>query len=67
VLESAPAPRTTVQSPLVWSASPDWKLDYSNIERLSAEEIARRRAEFDRQKAVATTVRREAAAGAPAD
>jgi hypothetical protein len=35
VLESAPAPRTTVQSPLRWSTDPSWKLDYSNIERLS--------------------------------
>jgi hypothetical protein len=38
----------------VWDAtSPDWKLDYSNIDRLSPEEIARRRAEFDRGKAEA--------------
>lgn len=57
LLESAPAPRTTVQSPLVWSASPDWKLDYCNIDRLSPQEIARRRAEFDRQKEVAKAVR----------
>jgi D-proline reductase (dithiol) PrdB len=57
VLEFAPAPRTTVQSPLRWSDNPDWKLDYSNIERLSAEEIARRRAEFDRQKDIARTIR----------
>jgi glycine/betaine/sarcosine/D-proline reductase family selenoprotein B len=60
VLETAPAPQTTVQSPLRWSASPDWKLDYSNIARLSLEEIARRRAEFDRQKEVARD-RRDAA------
>jgi hypothetical protein len=57
VLETAPAPRTTVQSPLRWSADPAWKLDFSNIERLSPEEIARRRAEFDRQKVIATTIR----------
>src|SRR3989440_12694295 len=57
VLETAPAPRTTVQSPLRWSANPDWKLDFSNIARLSPEEIARRRAEFDRQKELAKTVR----------
>ena len=50
VLESAPAARTTVQSPLRWSASADWKLDYANIERLTAEEIQRRRAEFDKGK-----------------
>jgi D-proline reductase (dithiol) PrdB len=53
VLESAPGPRTTMQSPLRWSDNPDWKLDYSNIAKLSAEEIARRRAEFDRQKELA--------------
>lgn len=63
LLEAAPAARTTVQSPLVWSADPAWKLDYSNIERLSAEEISRRRAEFDRQKEIAKTVREETAVG----
>jgi hypothetical protein len=62
VLETAPAARTTVQSPLRWSADPAWKLDYSNVERLSAEEIARRRAEFDRGKAEAQRIR--AASGA---
>jgi hypothetical protein len=59
VLESAPAPRTTVQSPLLWSPDPSWKLDYSNIERLSPEEIRRRRQEFDRQKEIAKNVRDE--------
>ena len=59
VLESAPAPRTTVQSPLRWSADPSWKLDYSNVERLSPEEVKRRREEFDRQKEIAKTVRDE--------
>jgi len=53
VLEAAPAPRTTVQSPLRWSESAQWKLDYSNVERLSPEELARRRAEFDAGKRVA--------------
>ena len=62
VLETAPAPRTTVQSPLRWSDDPSWKLDYSNIDRLSAEEIRRRRAEFDRQKDIAKTIRDEPAA-----
>ena len=59
VLESAPAPRTTVQSPLTWSASHDWKLDYCNIERLTPEEIARRRVEFDKGKTQAKSVREE--------
>jgi hypothetical protein len=62
VLESAPAPRTTVQSPLRWSSDPSWKLDYSNIERLSPEEIRRRREEFDRQKEIAKNVRDESQA-----
>ena len=57
VLEAAPAARTTVQSPLRWAKDPSWKLDYSNIDRLSAEEIRRRRAEFDKQKEIARTVR----------
>jgi hypothetical protein len=60
VLETAPAPRTTVQSPLAWTASPDWKLDYCNIERLAPEEIRRRRAEFDAGKAQARRAREEA-------
>ncbi len=59
VLEFAPAPRTTVQSPLRWSESPDWKLDYANIERLSADEITRRRAEFDAGKSEARRVREQ--------
>lgn len=53
LLAFAPAPRTTVQSPLRWSASADWKLDYCNIDRLGPEEIARRRAHFDAQKTIA--------------
>ena len=60
VLETAPAPRTTLQSPLLWSDSPDWKLDYCNIERMTPDEIARRRAEFDVAKAQAEQARREA-------
>ena len=57
LLESATGPRTTQQSPLRWSDNPDWKLDYANVERLSAEQVAQRRAEFDRGKAVARDLR----------
>jgi D-proline reductase (dithiol) PrdB len=57
LLESARGPRTTMQSPLRWSDDPAWKLDYSNIQRLSPEEIAARRSEFDRGKAEAKRVR----------
>ena len=61
VLESAPAARTTVQSPLRWSEGSSWKLDYSNIERLSPEEIRLRRQEFDQQKEIAKNIRDRAA------
>jgi D-proline reductase (dithiol) PrdB len=57
LLESAPAARTTVQSPLRWSEDSRWKLDYSNIDRLSPEEVRRLREEFDRQKEIARDVR----------
>jgi hypothetical protein len=60
LLESAPGPRTTMQSPLKWSDDPDWKLDYSNAARMTPEEVAKRRAEFDRQKATARTLREDA-------
>ena len=66
VLETAPAPRTTVQSPLKWSANPDWKRDYSNVERLTAEEIRSRRDEFDKANAHARRVREEAGLSRPA-
>jgi hypothetical protein len=52
LLESAPAPRTTVQSPQRWSEDPSWKLDYSNVDRMTADEIAEKRREFDAVKAV---------------
>jgi len=61
VLETAPGPQTTVQSPLRWSADHGWKRDYSNAAMLSAEELARRRREFDAQKAVARGLRDTAA------
>lgn len=61
VLESAPAARTTVQSPLRWSEDASWKRDYNNIERISPEELARRRRDFDAQKAIATGIRNSAA------
>jgi hypothetical protein len=53
VLETAPLAQTTVQSPLRWSEDASWKLDYNNISQMSPEELARRRAEFDKQKEIA--------------
>lgn len=58
LLEEATTPRMTRQSPLRWSESSDWKLDYCNIERLSAEDIARLRREFDESKSIAAAKRR---------
>jgi len=63
VLESASAPRCTVQSPLRWSDSGLWKLDYCNIERLSPQEIQCRRAAFDAGKTMAKTARDGAQVG----
>ena len=57
VLQSAPAPRTTVQSPQRWSEDVQWKLDFQNIERMPAQEIERRRAEFDKIKEIGQKVR----------
>ena len=53
VLESAPAARTTVQSPLRWKDDASWKLDFSNLDRMTPEQLAERRREFDEIKAVA--------------
>jgi len=61
VLEAAPAAQTTVQSPLRWSADVAWKRDYNNVAALSAEELARRRSEFDAQKEIARGLRESVA------
>src|ERR1700723_979253 len=53
LLETASGARTTMQSPLRWSADASWKLDYNNIAQMSPDELARRRAEFDKQKEIA--------------
>ena len=52
VLESAPGPRTTVQSSQRWSEDASWKLDYHNLAKLTPEEIAEHRKEFEAVKAV---------------
>ena len=61
VLEAAPAAQTTVQSPLRWSADASWKRDYNNVALLGADELARRRREFDAQKEIARGLRESAA------
>lgn len=61
VLEAAPGPRTTFQSPLRWSADGRWKMDYYNLEQIGPEELQRRREEFNRQKEIARGIREQAA------
>ena len=60
VLESAPAARTTVQSPLRWGADAAWKRDFNDLSKLSSEQIEARRREFDVVKSVAKGKREEA-------
>ena len=57
LLESAPAARTTMQSPLVWSVDPSWKLDYSNLEKLSKQEVERLRDEAEQARITARELR----------
>jgi hypothetical protein len=52
VLETAPAARTTVQSPLRWQGDASWKLDYNDLGKLTPEDLAERRQEFDVVKAI---------------
>jgi hypothetical protein len=55
VLETAPGPRTTVQSPQRWNDDASWKLDYNNLATLTPEDLEERRKEFDVVKAVIKT------------
>ena len=57
LLGEATAPCSTVQSPLEWAADHDWKLDYSNADRLTADEIKARREAFDAGKTAAKSIR----------
>lgn len=63
LLEQASASRTTLQSPQRWSEDDSWKRDYCNIDRLPPDEIARRRAEFDRGKQIASDLRNRRGVG----
>jgi D-proline reductase (dithiol) PrdB len=57
ILETATKPRTTVRSAQLWSEDSTWKDEFFSIQHLSAQELARRRAEFDQIKAVAKDIR----------
>ena len=57
VLESAVGPRTTAVNPLRWPGPSGWRDDYMNLAALSTEDIARRREDNERDRAVAQTLR----------
>jgi len=57
LFESATGPGTIVTSSLRWHQDDDWKRDFMNLEKLSEAEVRSRRAEFERQKHVARTVK----------
>jgi hypothetical protein len=57
LLQSAPAARTTLQSPLRWSADAAWKRDFCNIERLSEADRSRLRREHEDHRSIARTGR----------
>ena len=59
ILETATEPRTTVRSAQQWSEDSKWKDEFFSVENLSAQELARRRAEFDRIKAVGKEIREQ--------
>src|ERR1700752_120049 len=60
VLESAPAARTTVQSPQRWNDDAAWKLDYNNLAKLTHEELEEKRKAFDAVKATIKTIQERA-------
>tara|TARA_X000000950_G_scaffold258406_1_gene325835 strand:+ start:1957 stop:2325 length:369 start_codon:yes stop_codon:yes gene_type:complete len=59
LLDTAIKPRTTVTSPLRWPQEAQWKENFRNVAKLSPEELAQRRAEFDAIKAVGKAVREQ--------
>lgn len=59
LLDAAQAPRTTVQSPSVWSGKDSWKEDYCSAVGMSEDAIRLRRAEIDEEKRIALQARRE--------
>jgi len=57
LFDTAIEPRTTRISAQIWSTDVRWKEDFLNIEAMPADELARLRAEFVQQKAVAKHIR----------
>jgi hypothetical protein len=57
LLQSAPAARTTLQSPLRWHADAAWKRDFCNIDRLSEADRIRLSREHEEHRATARSGR----------
>lgn len=57
ILEEAAGPRTTVINPLGWRGPAGWRRDYLNLAALSAQDVAQRRAENERARAIAQALR----------
>lgn len=57
LLRDAGQPGTIWQSGLQWPGGEHWKNDYANAALLSEDEIAKKRAEFDRVKSAARKIR----------
>lgn len=57
LLETATQPRTTLESPQVWSEDASWKNDFLNIERLSTMEINALREDYKKQRAAAAMLK----------
>jgi hypothetical protein len=51
LLQSATAPRTTVQTPFRWAEDAAWKRDFYRLD-MTPEQLAKAREEFDAQKAI---------------
>jgi hypothetical protein len=57
LLERATGPRTTVANAIRWRGPASWRQDYMNLDVLTSEEIARRRARNEADRAVAAALR----------
>ena len=58
LLSSAETGETTWVNPQIWSEDTGWKADYSNPDKLTAQDIAERRAAFDEAKVAAARAKR---------
>jgi len=54
LFDDATVPRTTFQSPQQWAKNDTWQNDFMNIDALEAEEIESLKADFARQKRIAS-------------